>query len=128
MDVLKLDSYDAHADLVTVEDFLQKLRGFRLDLELAVRQRGVDEAVADDFAHGGFRGVFDHGGLIRHIEQIFHRILDLVLDAELTMFSSPVSIPDSSGRERFAPCWKVRPCPTERKPTSTRWTCVTLGL
>ena len=83
MDVLKLDSYDAHADLVTVEDFLQKLRGFRLDLELAVRQRGVDEAVADDFAHGGFRGVFDHGGLIRHIEQIFHRILDLVLDAEL---------------------------------------------
>lgn len=37
-------------DLVTVEDFLQKLRGFRLDLELAVRQRGVDEAVADDFA------------------------------------------------------------------------------
>lgn len=33
--------------------------------------------------HGGFRGVFDHGGLIRHIEQIFHRILDLVLDAEL---------------------------------------------
>lgn len=39
VDVLKLDSYDAHADLVTVEDFLQKLRGFRLDLELAVRQR-----------------------------------------------------------------------------------------
>lgn len=33
--------------------------------------------------HGGFRGVFDHGSLIRHIEQIFHRILDLVLDAEL---------------------------------------------
>ena len=83
MDVLKLDGYDAHADLVAVEDFLQKLRGFRLDLELAVRQRGVDEAVADDFTHGGFRGVFDHGGLIRHVEQIFHRILDLVLDAEL---------------------------------------------
>ena len=62
VDVLKLDGYDAHADLVAVEDFLQKLRGFRLDLELAVRQRGVDEAVADDFTHGGFRGVFDHGG------------------------------------------------------------------
>ena len=59
------------------------MRGLVLNLELAVGQGGVDEAVADHFAHGRFRGVFDHSGLIRHVKQIFHGILYLILNAEL---------------------------------------------
>ena len=75
---------------------MQKLRCVALDFQLAVGDGGIDHALANDFAHGGLGGVAHHLGLIGDVEQVLHRILDLVLHAELHI--DDVFIPGEHGR------------------------------
>ena len=78
MDVLKLNGDDLNAGTVLVEDLLQKHSSVILDFQLAVRDGGVNEVVADDFTHGGFGCAVHEIRGISHIEQVKHGVLDFV--------------------------------------------------
>ena len=82
MDVLKLNGDDLNAGTVLVEDLLQKHSSVILDFQLAVRDGGVNEVVADDFTHGGFGCAVHEIRGISHIEQVKHGVLDFVLNGE----------------------------------------------
>ncbi len=62
------------AGAVTVEDLLQKLGGLALDFQLAVGNGGIDFAIADNLAHGGFRRVANQGRRRADIKKILYRI------------------------------------------------------
>ena len=83
MDVLKLNGDDLNAGTVLVEDLLQKHSSVILDFQLAVRDGGVNEVVADDFTHGCFGCAVHEIRGISHIEQVKHGVLDFVLNGEL---------------------------------------------
>ena len=83
MHVLHLHGQHLDTGLVAVQDLLEQHRGVALDLQLAVGDGRIDEAVADDLAHGGLGGVTHQVGGVADVEQVLDRVADLVLHAEL---------------------------------------------
>ena len=69
--------------MVAIQNILQQIGGVGLNLQLAVGNGRVDEAVADDFAHGGLGGAAHQGIRFVNVEEVGHGIGDAVLHAEL---------------------------------------------
>lgn len=130
MHVLHLHGQHLDTGLVAVQDLLEQHRGVALDLQLAVGDGRVDEAVADDLAHGGLGGVTHQVGGVADVEQVLDRVADFVLHAELDVDDVLVTGEHGGflGTLRSSPWRKVVACPVERKPTSQRSTWVTWGL